>query len=126
MTTNDAVRPVAYWVPNGRPLQDGSYEDGPGYLVDVDDASESEKKHGSPLYPPSAIAHLQARVEALSGVRALAVALADAVDEETNFLATNKFNTTALADEAKQFESRVTERLEQLRAFLTQPEADHG
>lgn len=63
MTTETKVEAVALWVPNGHTLRDGSWEDGPGDLVRIDEASDFQKLHGFPLVPASAITALKGEVE---------------------------------------------------------------
>lgn len=59
----------------------------------------------------------EARVALVDALEA-AKALADAVDAETAHLSSFKFLTIAERDEAKQFENRVIEQVEVLRAAL--------
>lgn len=65
MTTETKVEAVALWVPNGHTLRDGSWEDGPGDLVRIDEASDFQKRHGFPLVPASAITALEGEIECL-------------------------------------------------------------
>ena len=65
MTTGTKVEAVALWVPNGHTLRDGSWEDGPGDLVRIDEASDFQKLHGFPLVPASAITALEGEVAML-------------------------------------------------------------
>lgn len=57
-----AVEAVAWWVPNARACQDGSWEEGPGYLKFSDETDGAERKYGTALYPQSALDALRGEV----------------------------------------------------------------
>jgi hypothetical protein len=142
MTTNDAVRPVAWR------LMIGS-SDMWSYAESEDDADFYGKQPGlpyvkEPLYPPTAIAHLQARVEALTGEVAKWKELASESvyvglcigHDCASMLATlqergdynPRYNADARADANKiqDIYSRGLRILNPEYYALTQPEADHG
>ncbi len=108
MTTNDAVRPVAWFDDQG--------------IVWMTEMAAARYSKGAPepLYSAESIAHLQARVEALTGeverLRSYLQRIADLNPEEDS---ENGFNEWGEADCF-----RVAQNC--ARAALTQPEADHG
>lgn len=52
----DRLEPVAYLVPTAKTAHDGSFEDGPEYVVLSDDASAYEKRVGDALHTAAQLA----------------------------------------------------------------------
>ena len=62
---DEKVMPIAWWVPNARACQDGSWEEGPGYLKFADETDGAERKYGTAIYSAATVAELRAEVERL-------------------------------------------------------------